>query len=441
MKTKITLAITGESLINRRISVYTDDRFLALIKLLRGADAAFTHFESIIHDYDGPEVYPAAESAGIWQRSPRYVADELKWAGFHLISTAHNHVLDYSYGGLFSTLEAMDEAGLVHAGTGRNLGEAREPAYLDTAKGRVALISMTSSGFGWSRAGDARRDVKGRPGLNPLRLNYVADIKTLETLKEMAFRMGWEVWKVGKTWMFNPPGNQMAFIRFAEGDKPGISVVPDEDDVEANLRSVRDASRQADYVLVHLHSHESHPDKGTDVPADYVPAFAKACLDAGAHVFIGEGREPPKGIEIYKGKPIFYGPGGLIMMSFTITKLPADYYMRPGYPPEIRSWEATPADGYDAREPYPKQLSPPGRPPSSPWEGSVVALCSLGEDAKLTELRLHPITVSRRPRSRSGLPMLADGQTAERIIAHVAALSAPFGAKIEYNDGAGSVRL
>jgi len=62
-----------------------------------------------------------------------------------MISTAGNHSLDYSYGGLFSTWKALDEAGLVHAGTGMDLAKAREPAYLDTANGRVALISMCSS--------------------------------------------------------------------------------------------------------------------------------------------------------------------------------------------------------------------------------------------------------------------------------------------------------
>ena len=172
MSKEFTLAITGDSIINRRISVYTEERLLSLVKVIRDADVAYTHFETLVHDYEGSEVYPAAEAGGTWMRSPRWVVDELKWAGFDIVSLACNHVMDYSYGGLYSTWKALDEAGLPHAGTGRNLGEAREPVYLDTGKGRVALISMCSTFVGWARAGEARRDVKGRPGLNPLRFYY-----------------------------------------------------------------------------------------------------------------------------------------------------------------------------------------------------------------------------------------------------------------------------
>ncbi len=128
MESRFTIAITGDAIINRRISVYSEERFLSLIKILRDADVAYTHLETLIHDYEGPEIYPAVEAGSTWMRSPRFVADELKWAGFDIVSHASNHALDYSYGGLFATWKALDEAGLAHAGTGMNLGEAREPA-------------------------------------------------------------------------------------------------------------------------------------------------------------------------------------------------------------------------------------------------------------------------------------------------------------------------
>ncbi|MBI4333867.1 MAG: CapA family protein [Chloroflexi bacterium] len=441
-KSEMTLALAGESIINRRLSVHTEERFLSLINLLREADVAYTHLETLIHDYDGPEVYPAALSGYTWMRSPRFVADELRWAGFHLVSLAHNHVMDYSCGGLFSTQEVLNRAGVVHAGTGRNLGEAREPAYLDTAKGRVALVSMCSSNTYSARAGEARRDVKGRPGLNPLRFHYVADPDTIETLKQLAFKVGWHIAKTAKEWLFYPPGSAHLIFKFVEGEKPGVSTVADEDDAEANLRSVRDAARQADCVLVHLHSHDWDPDKGPDFPATYMPPFARACLDAGGHVFLSDGREPPKGIEIYKGKPIFYGRGEFAGMARTVTKLPADFYWRPGYQPEVRRWEATMGDAMDARDALPPPLNPPDHHPSHlAGPMGMVALCSLGDDSRLTRLELYPVTLVRKPRSRNGLPMLADGETGERIIAHLGELSAPFGTKIEYRDGKGFVDL
>src|SRR4030042_4721650 len=134
-----TIAVTGDSIINRRVSVYSEERFLSLVKIIRDADVAYTHLEMLIHDYEGPELYPAAEAGWTWMRSPLFVADELKWAGFDIVSHASNHCLDYSYGGLYSTWKALDEAGIPHAGTGRDLGEAREPAYLETSQGREPL--------------------------------------------------------------------------------------------------------------------------------------------------------------------------------------------------------------------------------------------------------------------------------------------------------------
>ncbi|MBI4331035.1 MAG: CapA family protein [Chloroflexi bacterium] len=442
MPAAITIAVTGDSIINRRISVNTDERFLSVVKILRDADVAYTHLESLIHDYDGPEVYPAAEAGWTWMRSPRFIPDELKWAGFDIVSHASNHCVDYSYGGLFSTWKALDEAGLPHAGTGRNLGEAREPAYLDTAKGRVALVSMCSTFTGWARAGEARRDVKGRPGLNPLRYYYVADARKLEMVKQLAFDEGWCISNQGKTWYFCPPGLMMAIRKYVEGDKPGMHTAVDEDDAEGNLRSIRDAARQADYVLVHLHNHEFHPEKGLNTPPDFVPPFARACIDAGAHIFVGEGSHAPtRGIEVYKNRPIFYDPGDFFGMSLTVTKMPADYYLRPGYPPEIRDWRATPADVYDARVSLPKLINPPGGMFSARVKGSVVGLCSLGQDGKLSGLRLHPVTMDHGNRSRGGIPLLAGPDTAGALLEYLGDLSAPFGTRIDFDGASGVVKL
>lgn len=443
MGAKFTIAVTGDTIINRRISVYSEESFLSLIKIIRQADVSYTHLETVIHDYDGPEVYPAAEAGWTWMRSPRFVADELKWAGFNIVSHASNHCMDYSYGGLFSTWKALDAAGLVYAGTGRNLGEAREPAYLDTAKGRVALISMCSTFTGWARAGEARRDVKGRPGLNPLRYYYTADAQTIENVKQLAIQMGWNVTKMGKTWLFNPLGLMMAITKFVERDEPGISRVVEEDDAQGNLKAIKEAARQADYVLVALHNHEMHPDKGLNVPPEFLPPFARACIDAGAHMFIGQGSHSPlRGIEIYNGRPIVYDAGDFIGMSNTVTRLPSDFYWRPGYEPEARSWEATTADGFDAREAvFPMQINPPGGAFTNRVVGSVVPVCTLGEGGKLTELELYPVTMLSKQRSRSGIPILAEGEMAEKIIGYLGELSAPFGTKIEFSNGKGLVRL
>jgi poly-gamma-glutamate capsule biosynthesis protein CapA/YwtB (metallophosphatase superfamily) len=443
MERNFTLAITGDAIINRRISVHTEERFLYLVKVLRDADVAYTHFETIVHDYEGEDLYPAAEAGRTPMRSPRYVVDELKWAGFDIVSLAHNHCLDYSYGGLFSTWKALNDANMPHAGTGRNLAEAREPAYLDTRKGRMALVSMTSSFASWGRAGQARPDVKGRPGVNPLRYYHVVDATTMETIKQLARTLGWKAQQIGKTVLVYTPGSENSTTKFVQGDEPGVSTVVEEEDAEGNLRSVREARRQADYVLVHLHNHESDPDRGQYAPPKFVPPFARACIDVGADLFVAEGcHHPLRGIELYRGKPIFYDPGDFLMMNNTITRLPAEVYGASQYGLDMPAWEATPADLYDAREKRPR--------PSTRIEGfvservpgaAVIAVCSFGDEWQLNQVKLYPVTVKLKPRSQSGFPMLADDKTARRIIDFLAELSAPFGTKIEFKDGVGLIRL
>jgi poly-gamma-glutamate capsule biosynthesis protein CapA/YwtB (metallophosphatase superfamily) len=447
MSAHFSIAVTGDSIINRRLSVYTDKRFLAMIEIIRNADVAFTHLETLIHDYDGAEVYPAAEAGWTWMRSPRFIADELKWAGFNIVSHASNHALDYSYGGLYSTWKALTDSGISFAGTGQNLGEARDAAYIETGKGRAALISMTSSFTGWARAGEARRDLKGRPGINPLRFYYEVDGDTIEMIKRLAIRLGWWVTKVGKTYLLNPAGIHNTIFKFVEGEKAGIVPVAYEDDVAANIRSIKNARRQADYVLVHLHSHEWDPESGLHVPAMFVPPFAKSCIDAGADVFIGEGSHAPlRGVEIYKKKPIFYDPGDFILMSNTVTKQPADFYWREGYSAEARQWEATPADGFDARLPLihgESQINPPGGYFSEPIKGAIIGVCSFNNEKQLIDLKLYPLDVSmtREPRSQSGIPMLSEPKEGKRLIEYMEELSAPFGTRIEYKEGVGIVKV
>ncbi len=304
---------------------------------------------------------------------------------------------------------------------------------------------MTSSFNGWSRAGETRRDVKGRPGVNPLRFHYMVDANTMEMLKQLAFKLGWWITQTENVWLFNPPGLHNTIYKFIEGNESGIVPVADEDDVEGNLRSIRNAKRQADYVIVHLHNHEWDPEKGLDTPPKFVPPFARSCIDAGADVFIAEGSHSPlRGIEIYKKRPIFYDPGDFFAMSNTVTRLPADFYWRAGYSPEARRWEATTADGFDARLPLlyaEKQLSPAGGYFSAPVLGAVIGVCSFREGSELAELKLYPVTLVHEPRSQSGLPLLADADMAKKIIDYLSELSAPFGTKIEYKEGIGQVKL
>lgn len=71
-------------------------------------------------------------------------ASVMRDAGIGLVSLANNHVMDYGKQGLFSTIEALDLAGIRHVGAGGNVREACAPLFVDTAGRRVAFLGRSA---------------------------------------------------------------------------------------------------------------------------------------------------------------------------------------------------------------------------------------------------------------------------------------------------------
>ena len=431
---EIRLVATGDSLITMKQSVHCEPEFLGLVELVRGADVAFTNLEMLLHDYD-EDCYPAAECGGTYTRAPPSVLDELRWMGFDMFSTANNHSLDYMYGGLFETLFHLDQAGVPHAGTGRDLAEARKPAYLETDVGRVALISACSSFANFGRAGDSRRDMKGRPGLNPLRYDkwFVARTETIKKLKQVEKELGLpEVYQEEGSYHF-------LSNKFVEGDEVGFYTKPRKADMDGNLESVREAARQADLVLFSLHAHEGWP--GNDErPGGFMEEFARAAVDAGCSCFIGHGHHAMRGIEIRDGHPIFYSLGNFIFQNETVELMPSDFYERYKLDP----YGGTVSMAFDARQKAPPT---PGQPvhkwfteDEKYWTSFTPRMVFDGDE--LREMTLHPIELGQgEPRSQRGRPMLADARTSEKILSVISRLSEPYGTEIHVKDGVGVVDL
>jgi poly-gamma-glutamate synthesis protein (capsule biosynthesis protein) len=447
--TEFDFAVAGDANINRRVSDGADEGFLALIDPIRQATVSFTHLETTIGKYDGSEIYPAAEAGGTWQRAPWYVAEELNWAGFDIVSTPSNHALDYSYGGLRSTWTALDDAGIPHAGTGENLRDARSPTYLETPDALVAVVSMTSSFTPWSRAGDVRGDVAGRPGVNPLRYHHKVDLATLGSLKEVAENLGWWITNPQEgEWLVHPPALHNSAYRFVESDDDGTTTVPDKHDLAGNVAAVRDAAERADVVLTHLHSHEWDPTGDLSDPPAFVETVARDCIDAGADLFVNQGTHSPlRGIELYDGKPILHDPGDFFRMSDTVTRFPADFYYRYEHDLDVPAEVASPSDGLRARKGgrpdvssgYNAAVNPPGGYHSASTMGNVVAVCRF-EEGRVSRIVLYPGTWDESPSAAElGIPRLATGETAERVIGDVADLSAEYGTDARFEDGVGVV--
>ncbi|MFT4047363.1 MAG: CapA family protein [Solimonas sp.] len=421
-KDETVFVLTGDSIINRRLSAYEVPGKDAMFDLVRGADAAFTNFETLIHPYDMPG---ATESGGTYMASPPFVADELEWAGFDLLGVANNHGNDYGAEGLLSTLDALSKTRLIYAGAGKNLAFARAPGYLDTRKGRVALISATSSFPSAIRAGAQRKDLPGRPGINPLGHEeiYTVTQQTFDSLKPMGRSMtvdGQETLHIGDA-------------TFAVGAPVGVVSKADARDMEELAASVRDARQQADWVMVSVHSHESKVAGDPSKPADFLVEFAHAMIDAGADVVVGHGPHVLRGIEIYKGKPIFYSMGNFIFENDLVAFQPADNYEKTDL-----AESALPGDYYSKRSKNDTVGFPAGR---KFWQ-TVIAELVFKDDRTLETVKLRPVALGfGRPRPRRGQPYPATGDEAKQILDDITELSAPYGTKITVRDGVGFISL
>ncbi|MFF5013040.1 CapA family protein [Streptomyces sp. NPDC001165] len=104
--------------------------------VVSGADLALCHMGTVYGadgDYSGYPVF----------KSPPQIAQGLAATGYDGCSTASEHALDDGALGMRRTLDAMDRAGLRHAGTARTEDEAGSVTMLRAGGARVAHLSYT----------------------------------------------------------------------------------------------------------------------------------------------------------------------------------------------------------------------------------------------------------------------------------------------------------
>jgi poly-gamma-glutamate capsule biosynthesis protein CapA/YwtB (metallophosphatase superfamily) len=432
---EFSLTLAGDSIIMTPASVHQNDpKFAALRDVIHGSDAAFTNLEGT---FPGHNSYPAAEPRATWISVDPAMLKELQWIGFNLFSNANNHAMDFGIDGLLNTMQAMREAGAVYAGVGENLAEARAPGYLSTAHGRIALIACASTFQHDAPAGQSRPDLRGRPGINPLHheTKYEVNASTLDALQKLKddLYLGGPV-VVPKL----PQSLSLAFdggapVTFATGDGPKVVTTPDANDLAAITSSIKDAREMADYVVVSIHSHEGAPGpESLQVPAQFVTAFAHAAIDAGADVFVGHGNHALRGVEIYKGKVIFYSLGNFIFENDLVVPQPTEFYQQFGL-----GADALPAQAFDTRSDHDRKSFP-----ANPLLWRSVVAHVVFRDKHPAEVTLTPITLGfGKPRPDRGYPELADAKAAQEILEGLQKLSQPLGTNIAIKDGIGTITI
>lgn len=227
----------------------------AIAALLRQADVVFTDLETPI---DGPSAGKPTRSDATLHRAPATVIDCLKSLGVTMVTTANNHAWDLGTGGIGSTIEALDQRGIVHAGSGRNLAVAAASATQRTPAGDFALVAAAAGAI---RPGAAA--TTEHAGINELR-------------------------------------------RRADGTLEPA-------DVDRVLAAIGAARATSATVLMCLHNHHWEPVQ-SDTPA-WQKDFARACIDAGASAFVGHGTPVMQAHEFYRDAPLFHGLGNFIFQT------------------------------------------------------------------------------------------------------------------------------
>lgn len=469
-----TLTVVGDIIQTNPITQRTDPAVRGILDPILASDAAFGNMESNFGDYRN-----ASHSIG-GLMGCKEVAADVKKMGFGIVARSSNHSTDQGVQAMLESNDVLQKEGIVYAGTGINLEDARAPQYFETPKGRIGLVAMTVSMRGRvdnqsSRSADCGMEMasyqggnrNGAAGINFLRatpsvvlppelyagIRKIKEFEAQYAKKAVAEHQG-DVTGTGKEadkvmshlyGDINDPEKQcMIYTQmFEEGDDPcALHYHMNPDDLRLNMRSVRQGKEWSDLMIASAHSHDcSSILRGLDFlqekPSDYVIKLAHACIDNGADVFVMTGPHLLRGIEIYKGKPIFYSLASFIYQLWGTPAGPDRY--TDNHLDQFYS-ETTEAEmNMDMWPP----LSITRHPDLSNMESMESVSAQLRyKDGMLQAITLRPIEFGYdAPISQRGIPRVPKPEVAARILRRLQRMSEPFGTKIEVEDGIGVIYL
>ncbi len=111
-----------------------------ILDVTNGADLFFLNHEYAISDRGEP----LAGKYYTFRANPDRM-DLLKQMGVDLVSLANNHVYDYGADAMLDTVELLQQAGIAYVGGGRNIEEARRPAFFDINGIKVGFVAASNA--------------------------------------------------------------------------------------------------------------------------------------------------------------------------------------------------------------------------------------------------------------------------------------------------------
>ena len=236
---------------------------------LRSADFVFSNLECCL--FESPLNADGQPTHQGYFASPKAGGDALKLAGIHAVGMANN--VNLGSEPILGSIARLDELKILHTGAGKNAAAARAPVIAECNGVRLGILQRTS--VYWANGHEAKANL---PGVAVMGCNTAYQVPEHRTRPGMT--------------LFNRPGLPPTIVTWVQ--PPYLKSL--KEDIAA-LRA------QCDIVIASCHwgYHE-------DV-LDYMPEWAHAAVDAGADIVLGHGPHYVLPVEVYQGKPIFYGLG------------------------------------------------------------------------------------------------------------------------------------
>ncbi len=231
------------------------------------SDLVFSNLECCLYQ---PEYSHSVNNEGFYA-NPKVAVDALKNGNISVVSLANN--VNYGHDAILNSIKELDSAGLMHTGAGETKAQAIKPVIIDRQGIQIGFLARTS--VYWNTHHEAQKDSSG-----------VAVIRGHTAYQVPAYKVKTEIPP------FNRPGIPPVVVTWA--DRVYLKELVDQ---------IKEIKKSCDFVVI-----SCHWGLWSEV-LEYMTEIAHAVIDAGADVVFGHGPHLSLPVEMYGGKPIFYGLG------------------------------------------------------------------------------------------------------------------------------------
>lgn len=259
---------------------HQNQKYASFLAILKQADIVSANLECVLTNCEYPDrIVPTAN------RCDPNVALDFSSIGVKMFSMSHR-VFDFGNVGFFDTMKALTEANIQYVGGGKTLEEAMQEKIIEVKGQKVGFLSFDAAFAETTQAraipSADRKSYLNKPGLAPInvKLSYGINPATLAVITQTRERA-------------------LGAIT--------IERKVSEESLQRAVEKIKDTRTKVDLLVVMIHWGAV----GDEIQ-EHQPSLGHAIIDAGADIICGTHPHRPHGVEIYKGKTIFYSLGNFI---------------------------------------------------------------------------------------------------------------------------------